>query len=131
MTSFERTAFLTGHFPAPSVCAKMGTKAVVASQSCDDPDIATLAVDAKCDQLVQSLDPLFFALKLVSRGLISSQQARDILNRVKTRSERNSAFLSLMKSSSDPTWFSSLLETLGEDKTTEQLKEVLEKCESV
>ena len=129
MTSFERTAFLAGPFPAPR--AKMGAKAVVASQSCDEPDIATLAVDANCDQLVQSLDPLFFALKLVSRGLISSQQARDILNRVKTRSERNSAFLCLIKSSSDPTWFSAILETLGEDKTTERLKEVPEKSESL
>ena len=109
----------------------MEAKAVVAFQSYDDPDTATLAVDANCDQLVQSLDPLSFALKLVSCGFVSSQQARNILNRAKTRSERNSAFLSLIKSSSDPTWFSALLETLGEEKATERLKDALEKSESL
>ena len=95
-----------------------------------DAEIAALAVDANCDKLVQSLDPVSIALKLVSRGLISSQQAQDILeDRVKTRSERNLAFLNLIKSTSDSTWFSSLLEVIGEDKTTETLKEVLEKSE--
>ena len=99
-------------------------------QSYDDPDIATLVADDNCDELVKSLDPLSFVLVLVSRGLISKQQARDILNDpVKTRSERNFAFLNLVKSSSDPTWFSALLEALGEERTTERLKEVLEKSE--
>ena len=95
-----------------------------------DPDIAALAVDANCDKLVQSLDPVSVAPKLVSRGLISSQQAQDILDdRVKTRSERNLAFLNLIKSSSYPTWFSSLLEVIVEDNTAERLKEFLEKSE--
>ena len=97
-----------------------------------DSDLVTIAVDINCDKLVQSMDPVSTAPKLVSRGLISSQQAQDVLDdRVKTRSERNLAFLNLIKSSSDPTWFSSLLEVLGENKTTERLKEVLEKCELV
>ena len=99
-------------------------------QSYDDPDIATIVADDNCDELVKSLDPLSFVLVLVSRGLISKQQARDILNDpVKTRSERNLAFLNLVKSSPDPTWFSALLEALGEERTTERLKEVLEKSE--
>ena len=98
----------------------------------DDPEVATLIVDANCDELVKSLDPLSFALVLVSRGLTSKQQARGILNdraENKTRSERNLAFLNLVKSSSDPTWLSALLEALGEERTTERLKEVLEKSE--
>ena len=99
-------------------------------QSYDDPEIATLVVDANCDELVKSLDPLSFVLVLVSRGLISKQQARDILNdRAKTVSERNSAFLNLINSSPDPTWFAALLEALGEERTTQRLKEVLEKSE--
>ena len=99
-------------------------------QSYDDPDIATIVADDNCDELVKSLDPLSFVLVLVSRGLISKQQARDILNDpVKTRSERNFAFLNLIKSSPDPTWFSTLLDALGEERTTKQLKEVLEKSE--
>ena len=93
------------------------------------PTLATLAVDANCDQLVHSFDPLFLSLKLVSRGLISPQQVWDILNRTKIRSERNPAFLNLIKSSPDHMWFSALLETLGEDKTTEWLKEVNQKSE--
>ena len=97
-----------------------------------DSDLATIAVDINCDKLVQSMDPVSTAPKLVSRGLISSQQAQDVLDdRVKTRWERNLAFLNLIKASSDPTWFSSLLKVLGEDKTTERLKEFLEKCELV
>ena len=101
-------------------------------QSYDDPDIATIVADANCDELVKSLDPLYFVLVLVSRGLISKQQARDILNdrtKIKTRSERNLAFLNLVKSSPDPTWFSALLEALEEERSTERLKEVLEKSE--
>ena len=95
-----------------------------------DSDLAATVVDINCDKLVQSMDPVSVAPKLVSRGLISSQQAQDVLDdRVKTRLERNLAFLNLIKSSSNPTWFSSLLEVLGEDKTTERLKEVLEKSE--
>ena len=95
-----------------------------------DSDAAAIVVDSNCDKLVQSMDPVSSAPKLVSLGLISSQQAQDILDdRVKTRSERNLAFLNLIKSSPDPTWFSSLLEVLGEERTTEGLKEVLEKSE--
>ena len=95
-----------------------------------DPDIAALAVDTNCDKLVQSLDPVSVAPKLVSRGLISLQQAEDVLNdHTKTRLKRNLTFLNLIKSSPDSTWFSSLLEVIGEDKTTERLKEVLEKSE--
>ena len=95
-----------------------------------DPDIAALAVDTNCGKLLNSMDPVSVAPKLVSRRLISSQQAQNILDdRVKTRSERNLAFLNLIKSSSDPTWFSSLLEAIGEEKTTERLKEVLEESE--
>ena len=95
-----------------------------------DPAIAAFVVDTNCGKLVQSLDPVSFALKLVSRGLISSQQAQDILeDRVKTRSERSLAFLNLIKSSPDPTWFSSLLEVFGEQSITEQLKEDLEESE--
>ena len=106
----------------------MAEKVVVAPSY--DPVIAALVVDANCDKLVQSLDPVSVAPKLVSRRLISSQQAQDILeDRVKTRAERSLAFLNLIKSSSDPTWFSSLLESIGEEKTTERLKEVLEKSE--
>ena len=101
----------------------------VASQSYDDPDVATHVADANCDELVKSLDPLSFALKLVSRGLVVPQQARDILYRAKTVSDRNSAFLNLIKSSPDPTWFATLLEALGEERTTERLKEVLKKSE--
>ena len=101
-------------------------------QSYDDPDIATIVADDNWDELVKSLDPLYFVLVLVSRDLISKQQARDILNnraKIKTRSERNLAFLNLVKSSPDPTWFSALLEALEEERTTERLKEVLEKSE--
>ena len=106
----------------------MAEKVVVAPSY--DPDIAALAVDTNCDKLVQSLDPVSIALKLVSRCLISPQQAQDILDdRVKTRAERNLAFLNLIKSSHDSMWFSSLLEAIGEEKTTERLKEVLEKSE--
>ena len=95
-----------------------------------DPTISTLVVDTNCDMLVTSIDPVFIAPKLVSRGLISSQQAQDVLDdRVKTRSERNLAFLNLIKSSPSQTWFSSLLEAIGEEKTTEPLKEVLEESE--
>ena len=111
---------------------KMADKVGVGpQQSYDDADIATLVADDNCDELVKSMDPLSFVLELVSRGLISKQQARDILNdRAKTtKSERNLAFLNLVKSSSDPTWFSALLETLGEERTTERLKKVLEKSE--
>ena len=108
---------------------KMEAHMVVASRSYGDPDVATLVAEANCDDLLKSLDPLFFALKLVSRGLISSLQARDILNRTKAVYERNSAFLNLIKSRSDPTWFVALLEALGEERTTERLKEVLEKSE--
>ena len=46
-------------------------------QSYDDPDIAMLVADDNCDELVKSLDPLSFVLVLVSRGLITKQQARD------------------------------------------------------
>ena len=95
-----------------------------------DSDTAALVVDANCDKLVQSMDPVSSAPKLVSFGLISLQQAQDILDdRVKTRSERNLAFLNLIRSSPDPTWFSSLLEVLGKERTTEGLKEVLENSE--
>ena len=95
-----------------------------------DSDVAAIVVDANCGKLVQSMDPVSSAPKLVSFGLISSQQAQDILDdRVKTKSERNLAFLNLIKSSPDPTWFSSLLEVLGEERITEGLKEVLEKSE--
>ena len=95
-----------------------------------DPDLAALAVDANCDKLVKSMDPVSVAPKLVARGLISSQQAQDVLeDRVKTKSERNLTFLNLIKSTSDPTWFSSLLKAIGEEKTTERLKEVLEESE--
>ena len=112
----------------PGCTSKMAETAVITLNY--DPDIAALAVAANCDKLVQSLDPVSIAPKLVSRGLISSQQAQNILDdRVKTRAERNLAFLNLIKSSSYPTWFSSLLEAIGEDKTTETLKEVLEKSE--
>ena len=101
-------------------------------QSCHDPDIAAIVVDTNYEKLVHSLDPASFALTLAYRHLITLQQSRSILkDRNKTRSERNVAFLNLIKSSSDPTWFSTLLETLGEDKTTERLKEVLEKSELV
>ena len=114
-------------------CFKMADKVGVdPQQSYDDPEIATLVADTHCDELVNSLDPLYFVLVLVSRGMISKQQARDILNdhaRIKTRSERNLAFLNLIKSSPDPTWFSALLEALEEERTTERLKEVLEKSE--
>ena len=99
-------------------------------QSYDDPEIVRFVVDANCDELVKSLDPQSFVLVLVYRGLISKQQARDILNDpAKTRSERNLAFRNLIKSSSDSTWFSALLEALEEERTTERLKEVLEKSE--
>ena len=95
-----------------------------------DADIAALSVDANCDKLVKSMDPVSIALKLVSRGLISSQQAQDILeDRVKTKSERNLAFLNLIKSGPDPTWFSSLLQAFGEERMTEGLKEALEESE--
>ena len=95
-----------------------------------DPTIAALVVDINCNKLVTSLDPVSIAPKLVSRGLISSQQAQDVLDdRVKTRSERNLALLNLSKSSPSQTWFSSLLEAIGEEKTTEPLKEVLEESE--
>ena len=90
----------------------------------------TLIADANCNELVKSLETLSFVLELVSRGLLSKQQERDILNDcAKTRSERNLAFLNLVKSSPDPTWFSAFMETLGEERTTERLKEVLEKSE--
>ena len=106
----------------------MAEKVVVAQNH--DAKIAALAVDTNCDKLVKSLDPVSVAPKLVSRGLISSQQAQDILEHpLKTRSEKNLAFLNLIKSTSDPTWFSSLLESIGEEKSTERLKEVLEKSE--
>ena len=95
-----------------------------------DAEIAALAVDTNCDKLVKSMDPVSIAPKLVSRRLISSQQAQDILgDRVMTRSERNLAFLNLIKSSSDPMWFSSLLQTFGEETMTEGLKEALEESE--
>ena len=65
---------------------------------------SNVAVDTNCEELLKSLDPLSFALKLVSRGLISSQQAQDVLNdQVKTKSESNLACLNLIKSSSHPT----------------------------
>ena len=97
---------------------------------CLDSATASLVVDTNCDMLVTSMDPVSIAPKLVSRGLISSQQAQDVLDdRVKTRSERNLAFINLIKSSPSQTWFSSLLEVIGEEKTTEQLKEVLEESE--
>ena len=115
-------------------CSKMEKVGVIPLQveNYDDPDIATFVLDTNCEKLVKSLDSLSFALKLVSRGLISSQQAQDVLDdRVKTRSEMNLAFLNLIKSSSDLTWFSTLLGVLAEDKTTERLKEVLEKSELV
>ena len=116
-----------GHFRRFKMADKVG---VDPQQSYDDPEIATLVADANCDELVKTLDPLSFVLVLFSRGLISKQQARDILNDpVKTRSERNFAFLNLVKSCPDPTWFSALLEALGEERTTERLKEVLEKSE--
>ena len=106
----------------------MAEKVVVAQNH--DAKIAALAVDTNCDKLVKSMNPVSIAPKLVSRGLISSQQAQDILDdRVRTRSEKNLAFLNLIKSTSDPTWFSSLLESIGEEKSTERLKEVLEKSE--
>jgi len=116
------------------LCFKMADKVGVdPKQSYDDPDVATHVADANCDELVESLDTLSFVLVLVSRGLTSKQQARDILNDraeiKRTRSERNLAFLNLVKSSSDPTWFSALLEALGEERTTQRLKEVLEKSE--
>ena len=99
-------------------------------QSYDDPEIIRFVVETNCDELVKSLDPQSFVLELVFRGLISKKQARDILNdRAKTVSDRNLAFLNLIKSSPDPTWFAALLETLGEERTTERLKEVLEKSE--
>ena len=102
---------------------------VVVPQSYD-PDIAAFVVDANCDKLVKSLDPVSIAPKLVSRGLISSQQAQDILeDRVKTKSERNLTFLNLIKSSPDPMWFSSLLQAFGEERMTEGLKEALEEGE--
>ena len=101
----------------------------VASQSYDDPDIATYVADANYDELVKSLDPLSFALKLVSRNLVLPRQARDILCHAKTVSDRNSALLNLIKSSPDPTWFAALLEALEEERTTERLKEVLQKSE--
>ena len=105
---------------------------VVPLQSYDDLDIAAIVVDTNYGKLVQSLDPAYLALNLVYRHLITLKQSRAILkDREKTRSERNVAFLNLTRSSSDPTWFSALLETLGEDKTTERLKEVLEKSELV
>ena len=112
----------------PGCTSKMAEKVVVTHSY--DPDIAALVVDTNCDKLVQSLDPVSIAPKLVSRGLISLQQAEDILdNHTKTRWERNLTFLKLIKSSPDSTWFSSLLEVIGEEKTTETLKEVLEKSE--
>ena len=112
---------------SPRVCFKMAEKAPTPNY---DSDAAAIVVDANCDKLVQSMDPVSSALKLVSFGLISSQQAQDILDdRVKTKSERNLAFLNLIKSSPDPTWFSSLLAVLGEERITEGLKEVLEKSE--
>ena len=110
---------------SPRVCFKMAEKTPNY-----DSDVAAIVVDANCSKLVQSMDPVSSAPKLVSFGLISSQQAQDILDdRVKTKSERNLAFLNLIKSSPDPTWFSSLLEVLGEERITEGLKEVLEKSE--
>ena len=101
-------------------------------QSYDDPNVAAIVVDTNYEKLVQSLDPAYFALNLIYRHLMTLQESRAILkDREKTRSEMNLAFLNLTRSSSDPTWFSALLETLGEDKTTERLKDVLEKSELV
>ena len=97
-----------------------------------DPAIAAFVVDTKYETLVQSLDPVSFALKLVYRRLMSPQQAQEILDdSAKTRSEKNLAFLNLVKSSPNSTWFSSLLEVFGEERTTMQLKEILEKGELV
>ena len=108
--------------------SKMAEKVVIPQSY--DHTIAAFVVDVNCNKLVTSMDPVSIAPKLVSRGLISSQQAQDVLDdRVKTRSEKNLAFLNLIKSSPGQTWFSSLLEVIGEEKTTEQLKEVLEKSE--
>ena len=112
------------------VLLKMAER-VVLPQSYDS-DIAAFVVDSNCDKLVKSLDPVSIAPKLVSRGLISSQQAQDILEHpLKTRAERNLAFLNLIKSTSspDPVWFSSLLQAFGEETMTEGLKETLEESE--
>ena len=71
---------------------KVGTNP---QQSYDDPDIATIVADDNRDELVKSLDPLYFVLVLVSRDLISKQQARDILNnraKIKTRSTQSVSF---------------------------------------
>ena len=95
-----------------------------------DADIAAFVVDANCDKLVQSLDPVLFALKLVFRRLISQQQALDtIFDRAKTRVDRNLAFLNMVKSSTESTWFSSLLKAFGDGRNTEHLKELLQKSE--
>ena len=77
-------------------CFKMADKVgVEPQQSYDDPDIATIVADDNRDELVKSLDPLYFVLVLVSRDLISKQQARDILNnraKIKTRSTQSVSF---------------------------------------
>ena len=117
-------SFSAGDFPEGFV-SKMAGK-VILPQSYD-PAIAALVVDANYSKLVASLDPVSIAPKLVSRGLISSQDILD--DGVKTRSQRKLAFINLIKSSPSQTWFSSLLEVLGEDRTTEPLKEVLEESE--
>ena len=60
-----------------------------------DSDAAALVVDSNCDKLVQSMDPVSSAPKLVSLGLISSQQAQDFLDdRVKTLKVREELGLS-------------------------------------
>ena len=123
-----KVEFAAGDFPG-ELLFKMAEKVEVVPQSYD-PTIAALAVDINRDKLVNLLDPVSIAPKLVSCGLISSQQAQDVLDdRVKTRSEKNLAFLNLIKSSPDPTWFSLLLEAIRKEKTTEQLEAILEESE--
>ena len=116
-----------GDFPG-LLRSKMAEKVVIPQSY--DPTIAALVVDANCNKLVNSMDPVSIAPKLVSCGLISSQQAQDVLgDPVQTRSERNLAFHKLIKSSPSQTWFSSLLEVIGEEGAMEQLKKVLEESE--
>ena len=112
-------------------CFKMATSLLRTSPSSDifnDLEVARVVFDRFFDKLVSALDPVQLSIDLISRGLLSSEEAEDITERNWGRREKLMFLLNRIKGSANPEWFDSLLNILEASDVLKHLEEEMRQC---
>ena len=94
----------------------------------NDLEVAEVVFDRFFDKLVSALDPVQLSIDLISRGLLSSEEAEDLTERNWGRREKLIFLLNRIKGRANPEWFDSILKILEASEVLKHLEEEMRQC---